>query len=355
MSALPADPAQMTPAWLTGALRERFPDARVATVDVLDVKHGTNSHVRLRATYDAGGTELPETYFVKLPPLDAARRQQIIDTGMGRREAYFYRTLADRVGMRVPRPYVAQYDEATGAFVLLIEDLTGGTFPDLMEGISHSQAQLAMRDFAELHVRYEDDATREREASWVSHMPGGSDFGSSMLQYGLDHHRERLTDAFAELAELYIARQADLEVLWRGGNTTVVQGDTHIGNMFLDGERPGFLDWGLIQLGPAMRDVGYFLCMTLSPETRRKHQRELIAQYLDHRRALGAQAPTLDQAWLDYRVQAAYCVPAACPLVLFPEDETAEQARLSRAFLMRSENAVADLDARAAVREAAGF
>ena len=349
------EPAQMTPAWLTDALRERFPKVHVASVEVLDVKHGTNSHVRLRASYDAGGEELPETYFVKLPPLDDARRQQIIDTGMGRREAYFYRTLADRVSMRVPRPYVSHYDEATGEFVILIEDLTGGTFPDLMDGIQYPQAQHAMRDFAALHVRYEDPATREREAGWVTYMPGGSDFGSSMLQYGLDHHRERLTDPFAELAELYIARQADLEALWRGGETTVVQGDTHIGNMFLDGERPGFLDWGLIQLGPAMRDVAYFLCMTLSPETRRQHERALIAQYLEHRHALGARAATLEEAWLGYRVQAAYCVPAACPLVLFPEDETPEQARLSRAFLMRSESAVADLEARAAVREAAGF
>ena len=42
-------------------------------------------------------------------------------------------------------------------------------------------------------------------------MPRGSDFGTTLLQYGLDHHRDRLTDAFAELATLYIEQQSALE------------------------------------------------------------------------------------------------------------------------------------------------
>jgi hypothetical protein len=355
-SEIPLDPSEVTPAWLSQALGERFPNVKVASIEILEFSEGTNSNARLRVSYREP-CELPETFFMKLPPLDPVRREAINKTGMGRREALFYMTLADKVSMRVPRPYVARFDEDSGVFVLLIEDLenTACTFPDTVAAFSFEQAKMAMRDYAKLHVRYEDKAIREREAGWVERMPGGNDFGTSMLQYGLDHHRARLTDAFAELATLYIARQSAFEEVWDRGRVTVLQGDSHIGNLFEDRGRPGFLDWGLIQLGTPMRDVGYFITMALTPARRRKHERELIELYLNERLEVGGEAISFDEAWLQHRLHATYAVPAACPLVLFPKDATAENKRMSAAFLERSECVIEDLDARGALREVAGF
>ena len=355
-SALPVGPAEVTPEWLTEALRERFPTASVTSVQVLEVRHGTNSHARLRLEYGVA-SGVPEGAFLKLPPLDPVRREAVNGTGMGRREALFYRTLADRVPMRVPRPYVARFDEGSGDFVLLIEDLesTGCTIPDTVAALSFDQAALAMIDYAALHVRYEDDERRAHEAGWVERMPRGSDFGTTMLQYGLDHHRDRLTDPFAELAKLYIEQQSALEEIWERGTVTVLQGDSHIGNLFEDHGHPGFLDWGLIHLGTPLRDVGYFICMALSPANRRKYERELLERYLQARREIGGEPMTFDEAWQLYRVHAAYNVPASCPLVTFPDKLSPEQARASGAFLARAECAIDDLEARAALREVAGI
>jgi hypothetical protein len=355
-SDLPRDPGEVTPEWLSGALGERFPGTQVASVEVIEVRHGTNSNARLRVVYD-GPCDLPETYFMKLPPLDPVRREQINQTGMGRREALFYRNLADRVPMRVPRPYVARLDEATNEFVLLIEDLEASdcTFPDVVDGLSYEQAEGAMGDYAKLHVYFEDTPVRQREAGFVERMPRGTSFGPDMLQYGLDHHRARIRDGYAELAELYIARQGEFEVLWDEGAVTVLQGDSHIGNLFLDGGRASFLDWGLIQLGNPLRDVGYFITMALSPEKRRKHERELIERYLEARREAGGAEISFDEAWRLHHVHAAYAVPAACPLVLFPEDQPEENARLATAFLERSMSVVEDLDIRGFLRESAGI
>ena len=88
---------------------------------------------------------------------------------------------------------------------------------------------------------------------------------------------------------------------------------------------------------------------------RRKHERELIAQYLEARRENGGEAIAFDDAWLLYRVHAPSAVPAACPLVLFPEDQPLENARLAAAFLERSECVIEELDARASLREVAGI
>jgi hypothetical protein len=319
MASLPATPSDVTPGWLTEALQTRFAGAAVESVEVLEVRHGTNANALLRLEYREP-VDLPATLFLKLPPLDEARRSAVNLTGMGRREALFYCTLADRVPMRVPAPYVSQYDDASGAFVLLLEDLdaSGCAIPDPLAGISFEHAASAMRDYAELHVRYEDVERREAEANWVAVNARGSDYGAKLLQIGLDRHRDKLTDAFAELAGLYIERQSGMEDAWALGSQTLLHGDGHIGNLFEDGERPGFLDWGLIHLGNPMRDVSYFIVMTLSPENRRAHERRLIELYLEARNEAGGVDLTFEDAWTAHRIHASYTVPASCQIVTFP-------------------------------------
>jgi len=66
---LPQTPNEVTPEWLSSALTERHPDVRVRSVDVLEIHHGTNSNARLGVTYE-GDADLPETFFLKMLPLD---------------------------------------------------------------------------------------------------------------------------------------------------------------------------------------------------------------------------------------------------------------------------------------------
>ena len=358
---LPQTPNEVTPEWLSSALTERHPDVRVRSVDVLEIHHGTNSNARLGVTYERDA-DLPETFFLKMLPLDPERRKTINETGMGRRETLFYRHLADDVPMRVPRPYVARLDERDGSFVLLLEDLgpTDCTLADPTTGLEVDQVAAAMDDYAELHVRFAEDRVRAEQVPWLEPMNENSDMGIWMLQFGLDHHRDKLRDPYAEMAQLYIDQRPALDEIWLRGPTTVLQGDSHIGNLFLDpegreGGRVGFLDWGLIQLGTPMRDVGYFITMALSPENRRAHEQALIQRYLDARAALGAETWPFDEAWLLHRVHAAYAAPASCPLVMFPEDEPEENKPLSRSFLERSQCVIEDLDPRGALREFAGL
>ena len=353
---LPHDPSEVTPEWLGSALSERFPGTRVASVDVLEIHHGTNSNARLGVRYDAG-PELPETFFLKMLPLDPERRATIEQTGMGLREALFYQHLADDVPMRVPRPYVSQLDPSNGSFVLLLEDLSSSdaVLADPASGITVEQAAAAMSDYAALHVRFAGEARRRAEAGWVTHMNSDSDMGVWMLKHGLEHHRDKLRDPYAEMAQLYIDHRPTLDEIWLRGPTTVLQGDSHVGNLFVDAGRVGFLDWGLIQLGTPMRDVGYFITMALSPENRRAHEEALIRRYLEARTEAGGETFDFDEAWLLHRVHAAYAAPASCPLVLFPEDEPEENKPLSRSFLERSQCVIEDLDPRGALRDFAGF
>jgi hypothetical protein len=350
---LPSHPDEIDARWLTDVLARRHPGVRVRDVEVLEIHEVTNTHARLHLHYDepAGA---PETMFCKLPPLQPERRATIAATTMGVREARFYDTLADRLGLRVPGVHVARHDERDGSFVLLLEDLTatGCRVSDGTWGIPPDSAARALEELAELHARYEDPATQAAEVPWIPTNRWGSTYGSTMLQHGLDHHRHRLSDDFAAIARIYIDDGERLHHLWHDGPKTVIHGDTHIGNLFLDGDRCGFLDWGIINVGVTMREVGYFLTMAMDPPDRRAHERELIRLYLAARRANGGRDITFDDAWAQHRRHAAYTVPASCQIVVFPEGISERRRIFSEAFLARAEAAIADLEALEALHEA---
>ena len=349
---LPTTPEAVDADWLTHAMTDRHPGVRVAAVHVTAVRQVTNTHVGLRVEYDeAAGA--PEHLFCKMPPLDPQRRALIARTGMGPREARVYAELAPFLGFRVPHVAVALHDDADNSFVLVMEDLvqSGCTVSDGTVGIAPDSAARALEDLAELHARFEDPA-RRAEVPWIRGTSPDTSYGAVLLRQGLDHHRDRLSDSFAAIAELYIDRPAKLQEVWQRGPSTVLHGDPHIGNLFDDHGRTGFLDWGVVKVGAPIRDAGYFLMMAMSIEDRRAHERDLLRHYLEARHALGAVEISFDEAWLAYRLHAAYTVPACCQIVTFPEDATEARRVFAEAFLARTEAALDDLDALSAVRDA---
>jgi len=95
--------------------------------------------------------------------------------------------------------------------------------------------------------------------------------------------------------------------------------------------------------------------MAMSIDDRRTHERDLLHFYLDLRRAAGATEITFDDAWRAHRVHAAYNVVASCQVVRFPSGISEERRIFADHFLERAQASIDDLEARAAIREAAGL
>ena len=351
-SEIPRRAEDIDAAWLETALAASFEGVRVRACELVGRSELTNSHARLRVHYDepAGA---PETFFCKLLPPDGERRRLIAQTGMGPREVRFYTHLAPHLSIRIPRPFRCAHDREDFAFVLLLEDLveTGCTISDGSVGLTPDAAAVALEDLAELHARCIPGGTLAAASQWVTG-PMESDYGAVMLQVGLDQHRERLSDAFAEHAALYIEKRSALHALWHEGPQTVIHGDPHIGNLFDDGTRTGFLDWGIINRSTPLRDVSYLLVMALGIEERRTHERALLQHYLDALRAGGGFEIDFDTAFGSHRIHAAYGVPASCQIVTFPPNPTPARETFAGAFLSRAEAALEDLEVRDALRKA---
>ena len=349
---IPSSPQDITVEWLGAALHAH--DVEVVAVDVTEVHEVTNTHVKVHATYASSPASVPSGFFVKMPPLDPARREAIAQTDMGRREERFYAELAPSVRLRVPRCYASAFDPATCDFVIVLEDIVAGgcTISDGTVGVSPDSAAVALEELAHLHARFDDPAVRDTEVPWVPWAKHASKYGERLLQIALDEHRDRLRDDFAELAQLYIDRGDELQALWHSGPNTVIHGDPHLGNLFDDHGRTGFLDWGIINVSSPMRDAGYFITMAMDIDDRRAHEERLLRHYLEVHNAIAATPIEFADAWRMHREQAAYTVPACCQIVVFPENITEKRRVFSSAFLARAEAAIADLDALGAVRAA---
>jgi hypothetical protein len=349
---LPTELRGLTPMWLSSALARRHPGVRVAAVEVLDATERTNHHLRLALQYDVQAGA-PDTLFCKLPPLDPEHRERIGAAGMGLREVSVYSEVAPALSMRVPTCYFAAAD-ADGSFVLLLEDLAarGARISDGSWAVPGALARAAVADLAELHVRYEDPVRRASAARWATASRSApAEFIQRTLRYVLDHCRDQLSAAYLEIVALYLDHHARIEAAWDAGPQTLLHADPHIGNLFLDGDRVGFLDWGMARIGTPMRDVSFFLTMGLEPDDRRRDERDLVRHYVDARRTLGGEPIAFDDAWLAHRVHAAYGVIASF-LSLVPPYNTEARRMFTSNFRARAMAALDDLDAVAALRAA---
>ena len=345
--ALPVDVKDLTPAWLSGVL-----GTEVVDVEVLDHAFATNQRVRIGLAYATPGAG-PASLFVKLAPLDPVHREMIGASGMGEREARFYADVAPSVDLRVPRAYHAATAD-DGSFVLLLEDLAAGgcEFSDGAWGVKADAAATALEELARFHTRFQDPAARAAVAPWLAvPQPAHSGFAAQLLRQVLDEHGDVLTPAYIAAGELYAEHHGRLDELWHAGPQTYIHGDTHIGNVFLDRGRVGFHDWGLSRMSTPLRDVSYFLTMTVDPEERRRSERDLIRLYLDALRSAGGPDISFDEAWAVHRVQAGYTVVATF-LVFMPSYASAEAQVLGGDLRRRSELALEDLEVVDAMRAA---
>ena len=236
----------------------------------------------------------------------------------------------------------------------LLEDLAaiGCEFSNGAWGVQADAAAVALEDLARFHGHFFDPQVRAARAPWlVNTRPPMDEATAQLMRYVLDEHGDVLTPAYIAIGEMYVEHHARIDALWHAGPQTYIHGDAHIGNVFLDGGRVGFLDWGMSRESTPLRDVSYFLTMTVDPQERRRAERDLLRQYLAALRAAGGPEIGFDEAWSVHRVQASYTVVATF-LAFMPSYLAGDGQELGVALRTRSELALEDLDVVEATRSA---
>ncbi|WTW99097.1 aminoglycoside phosphotransferase family protein [Streptomycetaceae bacterium NBC_01309] len=293
----------LSPEWLSSALAPRFPGVRVtkATPGQEVSRVATNASFSIECE---GG--LPEG----LPPV-LWGKGYFSEVGWpfrhaGRYEAFFYRHLAEQSGVRTLRSVYADVDPETDHGVVITEDVLsqGATFLDASSDYTPELAAESLTQLAKLHAAAWC-AERFATADWLAPRLEGytvrrgvkdirQNFESD-ISAGVPGEVRDADQLFA--AYLKVIADTPHESPW-----TVIHGDTHVGNLYLDGEgRPSFVDWQLVQRGPWHLDVGYHIASVLTVEDRRRTEKDLLRHYLDELSAAGVEAPSWDDAWRGIR------------------------------------------------------
>jgi hypothetical protein len=273
---LPDRPEAVTATWLTRALSSSIPDIDIRALDVLARHAGTTGRLRLRL-HHASGSHGPETVFVKLPPFDEAQQRLVAATGMGRREARFYEGPAKEVPLRVPQCYFAAHGDEPTQYVMVLEDLeaAGCTFTTRIESGASEHGTSVVEGLARLHAHFWDDPRFDDELSWVAPAMrgrrGAQLIGNALEQFGADS-----SPVFRELCKLYMEHDERIGEVWDEGEQTLIHGDTHAGNQFVDGDRVGFYDWAVISRSPGVRDVAIYLGNSCPTDVRRAHEEDWL-------------------------------------------------------------------------------
>jgi hypothetical protein len=291
----------LEPAWLSAALAARFPGVEVtrALPGPVVSRVSTNARFTIECAPGAPGA-LPTALCAK----GYFSEQQRAFAHVGVREAMFYRDLAEPSGVRTLEPVYAGADEACSRGVVITGDViaAGGRFLDARDDYSPGRAAESLDQLARLHAFTWGDR-RYTAARWLQPMMMGylearglpeitANFAGP-LGDGIPpaaKHPSRLLDAFRTLS-------SELSP-----DVCVIHGDAHVGNLFLDSEgRPGLVDWQCVQAGHWAIDVGYHIASALTPADRERHERDLLAHYLERLRSEGGDAPGWDEAWSAYR------------------------------------------------------
>jgi Ser/Thr protein kinase RdoA (MazF antagonist) len=316
--AIPLDVDDATASWLSDALGRE-----VVAVDVLDAHSGTTGRARLGLRY-ADGEAGPASVFLKLAPFDERQRSFVDLVGLGIAEARFYRDVAPTVPVRVPEVLCARLDEslvdagAPARYVMLLEDLEGSgcRFPSTHDDDLADTIASVIDGLARLHAQHWGDPALDDggDLAWVRdghRVAFGS--GAQFVEKALRTFGDQMSPTFRRLAEITIERPADVAALLAAGPPTLIHGDPHLGNLFVDPADPspsgrgtaGFFDWGMVWRATGMRDVAYVLGSSVPTELRHAHEREWVQQYVDLLAANGIDLP-FDDAWTQYRLLVIY-------------------------------------------------
>jgi hypothetical protein len=339
---------EITPEWMTAALADHFPDARVDDVAVVMRDNGTNRRARLALTYASGAG--PSTVFAKA--VDPEHADLVaLTSGLYHEPRLFSSGVA--LPLDHPTVYTAIIDEDRRDFLMIMEDVVArGADPrDSTRPMTIDQVASGVRGLARLHSEFWGDGVTNNPAlGWVE--PFVAFEGLEFAPLHIAH--ERLGDSVPVEIPALTGTELFKDIWARYIGTlttssqTLLHGDPHIGNTYvLPSDDVGFLDWQMARRGNWSLDVGYFLQGALTIDDRRAGERDLLAEYRGALRLPDGDLPTADEVWLRYRASVAHGL--AIWIATLSGGDAWQRADICLAFAQRYSAAFVDLDTRSAL------
>lgn len=296
--------AALDPEWLARAISVVGGGASVSSVETVEVIKTVATKVRFAVTFE--GSDVRHAFCIKgLLDVDEMTARGGPTCVL---EADFYCKIAPAVPMRVPDCVSTVIDREAQQAVIVMRDLIedGATFCSALEAFSPDDASSSLAELAKLHLA----SNLLDGADWIR--PRAAELARmtyitpEILQELLDGPRGDNLSAEVRSADRLIAAMRALAERVEARPQFLIHGDAHAGNIFRTSEGMGVIDWQLLQRGGWALDVAYHLNAVLPTEVAEEEERRLVEEYLQHMRAAGADMPSDEDAWEQYREAVIY-------------------------------------------------
>jgi len=313
---LPSTPEALTAEWLTAALGSRWPGCVVESARVSTVMTGTSTKIRVALGYNAAGRAhgLPPSLIVK-----GGFEPHSVHLGfMYASEMRFYRDLLPRLPMNAPRCWFAASDPGSHQSIVIMEDLAlrGVRFCSALQAHTYAEAKAFIEAMAQWHAAWWDHPALDDDGDlgWVGST--FDDFGwmyanrylePDVWSHWMAQPRAQAVAAALRDRDRMFAALRSLAATRPSAIRTLVHGDTHPGNLYIEADgTPGFLD-AQMRRSPWVQDVAYHLTASLDLLDRPHWEEALLAHYLQCLARHGvAGPPSFDAAWDAYRRELVY-------------------------------------------------
>jgi hypothetical protein len=341
------EPNELTPEWMTAALRAAGLDVTVRALRSEAVGTGQMAHnERIFLDYEGDAGSAPKTLVGKFPsPSEESRGAGA--SGGYRAETRFYTELGDSLAIRTAACYYGAISEDESTFTLLLEDLAPATQGDQIAGGSDEEIEAAVRNLAGLHAPRWNDPTLD-QIDWVT--TGISGQFQLYIEMGtpafIERYKDRLSQADAETLSAFAAGVGRwMEI--RPVEKTLVHGDYRLDNLMFDHEggecRVAAVDWQTLSVACGGQDLAYLLGNSSPPEQRRAHEDHMLEVYRQAMAELGVER-SAEQVRHDY-VYGTFQGPSITMLGALAVGQTDRGDEMFMAMASRSCAQIRDLNA----------
>ena len=285
MPGFPEQIDQITPDWLTKILRAQSLLGAQSVSGITATRIGEDQGFtggglyRLTLTYNAPAPNAPTSMVAKTAPLDPAMRKTFaLANG---REVQFYRDFG-HPDLPVPHCYFSADDPATGASLILQQDLSALRGEAFHSGLSPSDAHKAITALAHIHSAWWNadnlstlsGAATMDDYSFADYWPGYPARIADILP------DLPLPSRFMRLCDFFAAHESDIfQQLAETAPLTCLHRDIQVDNILFDDQSAQIIDWQFLGKGRPAWDVTFFCASSLSPEHRRQHENDLLNRY----------------------------------------------------------------------------
>ncbi|KAI0401383.1 kinase-like domain-containing protein [Xylaria palmicola] len=268
---LPSVPDEVTPEWLSSVL-----GLEIKSIERTCELPGTATKLCVTAKNDSGERRL----CLKGGFNPAFIQQMPWIVMIYQREVEFFNRIAPVLkDMELPQTWWAGHTPTQG--IVVMEDLAarGCEFGNPVEPWPVERVRAGIEQLAALHAK--TWGVQPADYPWLT-----SDYDQAILTL-MQTYDVVVNSPNRPTVPAYLRNQARvtaaLKKHYRSRNPRfqcLLHGDAHLGNTYLDGGAPRFLDWQMIHIGSAFHDVSYFIAGALSVEDRRAHEWQLVDHYL---------------------------------------------------------------------------